>query len=138
MSDIVTGMDISKPVGQRLSAAMQAEIEAVAPSTVNDGDITEPKLHDLSVSTRTLQDKAVTEPKYGDGSVSTRAIGAGQVTAEKMAPASITPENVAPGVPTSVDWNGNPISLKHCPLTAAQYAALDPGPDPTTLYYISA
>lgn len=138
MSDIVAGLDISKPVGQRFSAIMQAEIEAVAPSTVNDGDITEPKLHDLSVSTRTIQDEAVTEPKFFTGAVSTRAIAAEAVTAEKMAPASITPDNVAPGVPTATDWNGNAITLNLTPLTAAQYAALDPGPDPNTMYFISA
>ena len=138
MSDIAAGLDLSKPVGQRFSAIMQAEIEAVAPSTVNDGDITEPKLHDLSVSTRTIQDEGVTEPKYATGSVSTRALQAAAVTAEKMAPQSVTPDAVAPGVPTATDWNGNPITMNLTPITAAQYAALDPGPDPTTMYFISA
>ena len=52
MSDLIAGLDLSKPIGQRFGPLVRAEIEAVAPSTVNDGDITEPKLDNDSVSTR--------------------------------------------------------------------------------------
>ena len=137
MSDLIAGLDLSRPVGQRFGPIVRQEIEAVAPSTVNDGDITEAKLDDNSVSTRTIIAKAVTETKLDDGAVSTRALGDGQITDDKIALGALHPEKVAPGIPTAVDYNGNPVSLRHCVLTAAQYAALNPV-DPNTLYYISA
>ncbi|KAB7761172.1 hypothetical protein [Mycolicibacterium mucogenicum] len=137
MADLIAGLDMSKPVGQRFGPEMIAEIEVVAPSTVNDGDITEPKLDDSSVSTRTIAAKAVTEPKLGDKAVSTRALDDGAVTDDKIALGALHPEKVAPGIPTAVDYNNNPVTLRHCVLTAAQYAALNPV-DPNTLYYISA
>lgn len=137
MADLIAGLDLSRPVGSRFGPLVVAEIEAVAPSTVNDGDITEPKLDDLSVSTRTVQTKAITEPKLDDEAVSTRALEDGAVTDDKVALQGLAPTKVAPGIPTSVDYNGNFVSLRHCVLTAAQYAALSPV-DPNTLYYISA
>ena len=137
MSDLIAGLDLSKPIGQRFGPLVRAEIEAVAPSTVNDGDITEPKLDNNSVSTRTLVAKAVTEAKLDDGAVSTRALADGCVTDAKIAPGGLAPGKVAPGIPTAVDYNDNFVSLRHCVLTAAQYAALAIV-DPNTLYYISA
>ena len=137
MADLIAGLDMSKPVGQRFGPEMIAEIEVVAPSTVNDGDITEPKLDDGAVSTRALHDQSVTEPKLGNGAVSTRALDDAAVTDDKVAPGGLHPEKVAPGIPTATDWNGNFVSLRHVVLTAAQYAALNPV-DPNTLYYISA
>jgi len=129
---------MSKPPGQRFGPVMIQEIEIVAPSTVNDGDITEPKLDDKAVSTRTIDDKAVTEPKLGDGAVTTRVLLDGAVTDAKIGIGELHPEKVAPGIPTAADWQGNWISMRHVPITAAQYQALDPGPDPATMYYISA
>ena len=137
MADLIAGLDMSQPVGQRFGPEVIAEIEVVAPSTVNDGDITEPKLDNGAVSTRALADGAVTEEKLGDEAVSTRALADGSVTDDKIALSGLHPEKVAPGIPTATDWNGNYVSLRHVVLTAAQYAALS-APDPNTLYYISA
>lgn len=137
MSDLVAGLDMSRPPGQRFGPIVRAEIEIIAPSTVNDGDITEPKLDDLAVSTRTIAAKAVTEPKLADGATSTRALADGAVTNDKVALGALSPDKVAPGIPIAVDKNGNYVTIAVCVLTAAEYAVLNPV-DPTTLYFISA
>lgn len=137
MSDLIAGFDTSRPPGQRFGPVVRQEIEIIAPSTVNDGDITEPKLADDAVSTRAIGAKQVTEPKLGDEAVSTRALGDGSVTNAKIALGALDPTKVAPGIPTAVDKNGNYVTVTVCVLTAAEYAALNPV-DPSTLYFISA
>ena len=137
MSDLIAGLDMSRPPGLRLGPIMRQEIEIIAPSTVNDGDITEPKFDDGAVSTRALGDAQITEPKFASGAVSTRALADLAVTDAKIAIGELKPQKVAPGISTAADYNGNYVSLRHVVLTAAQYAALAIV-DPNTLYYISA
>lgn len=137
MADLVAGLDMSKPPGSRFGPAMIQEIQIVAPSTVNDKDITEPKLDDGAVSTRALGEGQVTESKLDTGAVSSRTIATGAVTDDKIGIGELSPEKVAPGIVTSYDWQGNPVTRRDVTLTSAQYDALDGGPDPSTMYYIS-
>lgn len=136
MADLVIGYDPSQPVGQRLPAEVRAEINVIAPSTVNDGDITDAKLDDNAVTTRAIKPGAVTSEKIANGGVQTINIGDGQVTAGKLAPGAVTPDVVAPGVVTAVDSAGNAQTVKIMHVTAAEYAAIT-SPDPNTDYFIS-
>jgi len=58
---------------------------SVDTETINDYNVTEPKLANNAVSTRTIQNGAVTEPKLDNGAVSTRVIQNGAVTEPKLA-----------------------------------------------------
>lgn len=136
MPDLVIGYDPSQPPGERLSTEVQQEISIVAPSTVNDGSITEAKFADQAVSTRAIADDAVTTDQIATGGVATSNLADDAVTAAKIAPGALTPDNVAPGVVTAHDSAGNAISLDIVFVTAAEYAALA-SPNPNTEYHIS-
>lgn len=136
MPDLVIGYDPSQTPGERLPVEVRQEISVIAPSTVNDGDITDPKLADNAVTTRAIKPGAVTSTKIGTGEVLTANLGDDQVTAAKIAPGALTPDNVGPGMVTAVDSSDNAISLKVKFVTAAEYAAIAT-PDPNTEYHIS-
>lgn len=136
MPDLVIGYDPSQPPGQRLATEVQQEISVVAPSTVNDGSITEPKFADQAVSTRAIADGAVGSDQIAAGGVDTLNYKDASITAGKLAPGSLTPDNVAAGIVTAQDSAGNDITLTIKFVTAAEYAAIA-SPDPNTEYHIS-
>lgn len=136
MPDLVIAYDPSQTPGERLPVEVRQEISVIAPSTVNDGDITDPKLADNAVTTRAIKPGAVTSTKIGLGEVLTANIGDDQVTAAKIAPGALTPDNVAPGMVTAVDSSDNPVTVKLKFVTAAEFAAITT-PDPNAFYCIS-
>lgn len=136
MPDLMMALDLSQPVGQRLAPEVIAEIEAVAPSTVGPGDITEPKMADGSVSERTIVPGAVTSAAIGAGEVKTVNVGDGAITGPKLADGTVGPTKVDDGVPTVFDKDGNPITVRLVRLTAADFALITT-PDPNTWYFIT-
>lgn len=135
MPDLVIGYDPLQPVGERLPPEVIAEIQAVAPSTVLPGSITENKFADGAVSTRALGDGQVTSEKIGDGEVKTINLEDDAVTEQKLAPESVSPRTLAPGVPAFRDFAGNPITRTFVQCTLAEHAALA-SPDPSVYYMI--
>lgn len=135
MAELMIGMDMLKPIGLRFGSLVRAEIEYIAPSTVNDNSITEPKFFDGAVSTRAIADDAVTSDKIADGGIETLNLADDSVTGAKIHADSIGPSHLAAGVPSFRDFSGNAISAEFVTCTAAEFASL-PSPDAGTWYLI--
>lgn len=136
MADLLVAYDPTAPVGSRLAPEIIAEIQAVAPSTVNDDSITEPKLANNAVSSRTLEDGAVETAALADDAVSGAKIGSKQVAAANIADDTIGPEQTGNGIPTVTDSSGNPVAANLEEISSAAYTALTT-PDPNTWYFIT-
>ncbi|WYA78787.1 hypothetical protein Vic_00041 [Mycolicibacterium phage Vic9] len=135
MSEIVFALDMSKPVGQRMSPELIAEIQAVAPSVVVNGSITEAKLKDKAVTTPKLNEGAVTSPKIATGGVETENLADAGVTTSKVANGAITADKAGTGVSKATDADGEPIENDFRFVTASQFAAIE-SPDPDITYMI--
>lgn len=135
MAELMIGMNMLKPIGERFGPLVIQEIETVAPSTVNDNSLTEPKFVDGAVSTRVIDDDAVTSEKIGDGEVKTVNLEDAAVTGAKIHDDAVAPNHLAPGVPSFRDFSGNPVTAEFVTCTAAEYASL-PSPDAATWYLI--
>lgn len=129
-------MDTARPVGSKLDAEMQAEIEALAPGVPPDGTITEQKLHNEAVTRDKIKAGAVDQTKIAEGGVGPMNYESESVDTPALADRAVTAEKTGVGVVTAYDLAGNPVESKRVYLTAAQYAAL-PLKDPNTDYFIS-
>lgn len=133
MAEQFIAYDPEAPAGQRLPPEVREEIAEVAPSTLNDGEVTTNKLDDGAVThpklaanavhSENIAAKQVKAPNIDDGAVGTPQLDDGAVTAAKA----------GLGVVTVYDDEGNPISLTAVPMSDANYAALVTK-DPNTLY----
>lgn len=121
--------------GSKLDPAVQTEIDLIAPSTIDDGDITTNLLADLAVTAAKLAALAVTTAKINDLAVTTGKLAALAVTTAKLADNAVTAAKTGTGVVTAYDHTGSPVDSKNVYLTAAQYAAIG-SPDPNTDYYL--
>lgn len=133
----ITGVmfDTAADPGEKLDVAVRAEIDELAPSTIDTGDI----------HTNMLADEAVTKPKLFPGSVDQDIIAAGGVATGNIAPGAVTTDQLGDeaitaakagtGVVTAYDQAGNPIESKDVYLSAAQYNLISV-PDPNTTYNI--
>lgn len=135
MSEIVFALDMSKPVGQRMSPELIAEIQAVAPSAVTNGSITEAKLKDKAVTTPKINEGAVTSPKIASGGVETENLADLGVVTSKLADAAVTGDKAGTGVTKASDSDGEPIDNELRYLTQTQFAAIG-SPDPNITYMI--
>lgn len=135
MSEIVFALDMSKPVGQRMSPELIAEIQAVAPSSVTNGSITEAKLKDKAVTTPKLNEGAVTTEKIASQGVETENLADLGVTTPKLADNSVTGDKAGTGVCTATDSTGEQIENEFRYLTQTQFAAIV-SPDPNITYMI--
>lgn len=133
--ELLVGIDLSKPVGQRLPPEMVTEIEDVAPSTVNDGSITAPKIATAAVTAPKLAAGAVTSPAIGAGEVKNANLGTNSVTTAKIQDNAITPSKAGPGVMKVFDAAGNPLAAQTVVMSYAAYGAITP--DPTTFYFLT-
>lgn len=134
MEQVVT-LDPEKPPGQQLAPEMRSEISFVAPSTVNDGDITTPKLKNLAVAREKIALGAVGSQQIAAGGVETGNVADGAIVAAKLGPHAVGPDKTGVGVVTAANADGGARELKQVPCTAAEYAALQP--DPNTLYLLT-
>lgn len=135
--ELVPVLDLSQPPGSQLPPEMVAEIEEVAPSAVNDGDITEAKLADLSVSSRTIEPGAVESTHIATGGVEEINLATDAVTEDKIEDGAVTPAKAGTGIVTAKNPAGAYVTRTEVVLSAAQYAAIV-SPDPNTKYYITA
>jgi hypothetical protein len=126
--------DTSADTGEKLDPAVRAEIDELAPSTIDDGDIKEPMLDDEVVSTRTIQDAAVTGAKIATGTIVSGNFEAGAVDTAALDDGAVTAVKTGTGVVTAYDHSGTAIVSKEVYLTAAQYALIG-SPDANTTYY---
>lgn len=133
MPELIIGYDPLQPIGSRLSPEIIAEIEIVAPSTVNDYSLIEAKYADESVSHRALALGAVFSVNIMTGEVKTDNLADNSVTDTKLAPGSVRPNAAGPGIPTIYDFSNNPISVVFKDCTLAEYASVA-DPDPDTYY----
>lgn len=134
MPEVVATLDTDAEPGEKFSPQVRAEIAEVAPSTLNDGAVTTPK----------VADEAITNPKLAPGAVHSENIAAGEVKADNLAAGavgtaalddgSVTDTKAGPGVMTTHDDEGNAITLGVVLISDADYAALG-APDPNTLYF---
>lgn len=126
---LVPNLDMDKPPGQRFAPQVREEIAEVAPSTVNDGEIT----------TNKLDDRAVTNPKIALGAVQSENIGAKQVKTaniddqsvgtDQLDDEAVTPDKAGPGVMTVFDSSGNPIQAATIVVTDQEWSSLTPAPN---------
>lgn len=130
----VVAYNPSAPVGERLAPEVRTEIALLAPVTIPNGSVTNPRIADEAVEERNVRDDTIRESHVRDAAVSTRTIAPDAVTRDRIAPASVDHTRVDAGVPTVTDVDDQPIALKFIPLTAAQYAGITP--DPNTAYLI--
>lgn len=130
---LVAGWDPTAPEGEQLPPELIEEIKRVAPSSVENGAITTPKLRDDAVTEPKLADAAVTEPKIAPGAVKAAGLANSAVTEPKIADDAVTPPKCGVGVVTYSDSAGNPISGDTVLISASDYAALSP-PDPNITY----
>lgn len=125
MSDLFISYDTGKPTGERLAPEVVEEIQAVAPSSVVNGAITEAKLADGAVSTNKIRDGAVTSTKIATGAVQTVHIANGAVGAAQLAPGAVTTDSLGPGIVTSYSSDAiTKVETKIVYLTQAQYDIL--------------
>lgn len=128
--------DTTAADGSKLDAAVAAEIDLIAPSSIDAGDITTDLLHDTAVTTAKLADTAVTTAKLADTAVTTAKLADTAITTAKLADDAVTATKTGLGVVTAADHTGNPIASTDVYLSAADYAAIVT-PDPNTSYYIT-
>jgi hypothetical protein len=128
-------IDTSAAAGSKLDPAVRDEIDLIAPSTIDAGDITTDLLADGAVTGPKLGAKAV-----GTGNIADNAVGTGQladaaVGTTELGDGAVTAAKAGTGVVRAYDHAGTPVSSAEVYLTAAQYAAIG-SPDPNTNYYI--
>ncbi|MBV9921908.1 MAG: hypothetical protein JOY78_13790 [Pseudonocardia sp.] len=129
--------DPTASAGQRLAPEVVAEIQTVAPSTVDNGSITTAKLADQAVVEAKIAPGAVGSTEIASGGVGAVNMGAAAVTTAAIEDAAVTPGKTGTGVVTAVDNTGSALASRIEYLTSAQYATLSP-PDPNTWYFTSA
>jgi hypothetical protein len=127
--------DTTAADGSKMDPAVAAEIDLIAPSSVDAGDITTDLLHDLAVTTAKIADGAVTATQIADGAVGSAEIADGAVSTAKLANGAVTAAKAGTGVVTAANSAGSVIASTDVYLSAAQYAAIG-SPDPNTSYYI--
>lgn len=132
---IIFALDMSKPVGQRLSPELIAEIQAVAPSAVTNGSIKTAKLEDKAVTTAKIADGAVGTNQIATGGVDTVNLADAAVTTSKIANDAVTIDKAGVGVVTAVDADDEPIECREKFVTTTEYAAIV-SPDPNVTYFI--
>lgn len=136
MADVIGVLyDPDQPPGERLAPEVRAEINLVAPSTVNDGDITTPKLRDGAVTGEKIEQATVTGDHLAPGAVGNTALANGAVTGGKVADHTLTDTQAGAGIATAHSATGQPIRLTLVPMTAVEYSAVT-NPDPDTAYLI--
>ncbi|MFA5707948.1 hypothetical protein [Mycolicibacterium sp.] len=133
---LIPYLDLEKPAGERLPPQMREEIAEVAPSTLNDGQVTTPKLRDRAVESAKIGLGAVQAENIGGKQVKTGNLDDGAVGAEQIAPEAVQAEHAGTGVMTVYDAGGNPIEARTVVLTASEHAALT-DPDPNTFYDVT-
>ena len=124
----VIAYEPSAPPGERLAPEVRAEIAEVAPSVLDDGSVTAPKLAEKAVTTGKLNEGAVTSVKIATGGVAAINLAAGAVNTAALAADSVTDEKAGPGVVQAHDKDGNPITVDVIPITAAQFASITASP----------
>ncbi|OBC03386.1 hypothetical protein A5784_14235 [Mycobacterium sp. 852013-50091_SCH5140682] len=131
MPKLVPYLDTEKPVGERLSPQMRAEIEEVAPSGLVNGAVTTAKLAEKAVATGKLADGAVTTEKIATNGVEAVNLAPGAVTTAKLDDDSVTAAKAGIGVVTAYDKDGNPVEAPIVFMTQTEYAAITPVPGVT-------
>lgn len=122
-------------IGQKLDSIVRAEIDFLAPSTIDSNDIKENMIDTGAVSSRNIADGAVGTSEIAAGAVVTASIANGAVANVNLAAGAVTSAKTGVGVVTCCDVSGNPVQSREMYVTAAQYAAIA-SPDPSTNYYI--
>lgn len=136
MAQLIPGVDMSQPPGERLAPELVAELALIAPSVLFNESVTTAKLRDKAVTSRKLADGAVTSVKIASGGVESVNLAAGAVVTAAITDGAVTPVKVGTGIMTVFAADGTtPRAVKQVFLTAAEFDALDP-PDPNTVYDI--
>lgn len=125
---LVPYLDLSKPVGERLSPQMRAEIEEVAPSGLTNGAVKTSKLDEKAVTTTKIADGAVTTEKIATNGVEAVNLAPAAVTTAKLDDDAVTAAKAGLGVVTAYDKDGNPIDVKTVYMKQSEYAAITPAP----------
>lgn len=127
--------DTEADEGSKLDPEVKAEIDFLAPSTIDSKDIKENMLDDESVTHRAIAPGAVQSDSIAEHAVETINYAAGSVDTAALEDDAVTAAKAGTGVTTAYDHSGNPVEDKTVYLTAAQYAGIAT-PDPNTSYYL--
>lgn len=128
-------LDTSAADGQKLDPIVRAEIDFVAPSTIDTGDIHTNMLADLCVTEEKIYPGAVGHVQLALGGIESDNYAAGSVGTAALDDDGVTAAKAGLGTVTAYDYAGNPIESKDVYLTAAQYNLITV-PDPNTTYNI--
>lgn len=128
-------LDTSKDVGEKLDPEMRAEIEALAPSNIDDGEIQESMFDDDVVSRRAIAPGAVGTVEIATDGVEAANIKAGAVGTSEIAAGAVTADKAGAGVVKARDTAGNPLGITIVPITSLAYANLTTV-DPNVMYAI--
>lgn len=135
MATTAVMFDTGADPGEKLDAAVRAEIDELAPSTIDTGDIHTNMLADQSVTKAKIYPGAVDQDVIAEGGVDSGNIAAGAVDTNALADDAVTAAKAGTGVVTAYDHADNPIASRDVYLSAAQYNAII-SPDPNTTYNI--
>lgn len=128
-SGLFVGWEPDNPDGEKLPPEFRAEVAIIAPATVSNGAITEPKIGTAAVTNAKIADGAVGPSKLASGAVGTGQLANAAVGTSKLAPNAVTPDKTGTGVVTAYDANGDAIAAKIVPMTSTTYAGITPDPD---------
>lgn len=123
------GWEPDNPDGEKLSPEVRAEIARVAPSTLNNGAVTEAKIGTAAVTGSKIADGAVGPSKLAANAVGNGQLANAAVGTTKLAPGAVTPDKAGTGVVVARDANGDPIAATIVPMTSTTYAGTTPDPD---------
>lgn len=133
--DYVFTFDPTAEAGEKLAPEVRAEIEVLAPSTLNDNAVTTPKIVDGAVTHAKLATDAVYSANIAAGEVDTINLAPDAVTADKIADGAVVPAATGVGVVTAQDSGGVATDLHLVPISVLDHAAIVT-PDPTAVYLI--
>ena len=136
MPDLFVSLDQTQIPGEQFAPEVRAEIAVVAPSVVDDGDITTGKLADDAVTSEKLHDDAVHPEHIADNAVESAAIDDDAVQTAHIADDAVTRAKAGVGVMTATDKTGTARTLETSgPYTLAEFGGIA-SPDPNTIYVI--
>jgi hypothetical protein len=129
--------DTSADPGEKLDPVIRAEIDILAPSTIDTGDIATNMLADQAVTSAKISPGAVGSTQIAEGGVATANIADGAVGTAELANGAVTADKAGVGTVACRDTAGNALQSTEVFCDSTYYNGLVT-PDANTTYYVTA